>query len=109
MRQPPTVICLTLTAHLRGPTDRRPAFSLHNPGTVFPTLQTVFELLAHGPPDIGLAAVTTLLVSPPLVSLPLECVGDERPSLACLGPRSQALVRPRVPAPAYLAQSRPGT
>lgn len=103
------MICLTLTAHPRGPTDRRPAFSLHNPGTVFPTLQAVFELLAHGPPDIGPAAVTTLLVSHPLVSLPLERAGGEWPSLACLGPRSQALVRPCVAAPAYLAQSRPGT
>ena len=65
---------LTFTARLHIPTDLCPTFSSYKPGSVFGTLETVFETLVHSLPGAGLAEINSFLVSPLLVSLPLDFV-----------------------------------
>ena len=45
---------LTCTAHLHIPANLCPTFSLHKPGIIFSTLETVFETLVCCLPCVGL-------------------------------------------------------
>ena len=85
---------LTCPAHLPVPTDLCPTFSLHKAARIFVTLETVFEMLVCCLPDVSLTEINPFLLLPPLISLPLDSVRGEGPSLACLGHRSQVLVHP---------------
>ena len=66
------LINLTLTTQQHLPTDLCPTFSLYKPGSIFSTLETVFETLDRGIPGVGSTEINPFLVAPPLISLPLD-------------------------------------
>lgn len=69
-----TMIDLTFAAHLQVPTYLCPTFSLCKPGSIFSTLETASETLAHYLLGVGLTEINSFLVLPPLPSLPLDFV-----------------------------------
>jgi len=74
------------------PTHLCHTFSLYKPGSIFSILETIFEMLVHCLPGVGLTEINSFLVSPLLVSLPLDSVSREWVNLVCLGiPETGAL------------------
>ena len=84
---------LTFNAHLHVSTHLCPTFSLPKPGSIFDTLETVFELLVYCLPVVGLTEINPFLTYPPLVSLPLDFVSFEWPHHVW-DPRRQVLLYP---------------
>jgi len=97
MTEPKTMIDLTFTAHLHVPADLCPTFSLYKPGSIFSTLETAFGSLVPSFPSVGLTEINSFLVSPPLLSLPLNFVSGEWQSLVCLGPPEPGALVPLFP------------
>ena len=85
MTDPRTMFRLTFTAHLQAPTDLCPTLSFYKPTSIFSTLESVFETLAHCLPGGGLTEINPFLVLPPLVSLPLDFISGEWLNLVCSG------------------------
>ena len=86
-KTPPTIACKTMihltSTYLPIRTHLCPAFSLYKPRGIFSTLETVFEMLINFP-SVGLPEINSFLVSPPLVSLPLDFVSQEWLNPFCL-------------------------
>ena len=84
---------INLTIRLHVPTSLCPTFSLDKPRSIFSTLETVFEMLVFCLPGVGLTEINPFLVSPLLISLPVDFVSSEWPNLVCvvpLGPGASA-------------------
>lgn len=75
MIDPKTMINLTFTNQMQVPTKLYPTFFLYKPGGISSILETAFELLVCFFPRVGLIKIHSFLVSPPLVSLPLDVSG----------------------------------
>lgn len=78
------MINLTFTAHLHIPTDLGHTFSLYKSGSIFSTLETAERIICCLP-RVDLTEINSFLVSPPLVSLPLDFVRWEWLHLVCMG------------------------
>lgn len=73
----PHVIDLTFTAHQHLPTNLVPHFPCINQGEFSALWRQVFEALVHYLPSVGFTEVNSFLVSPLLISLPLNFVNGE--------------------------------
>lgn len=82
---PKTMINLIFSVQLHVPIDFGPTFFLYKPISIFSILEVAFSMLFCFP-SVGLTEVNSFLVSPPLVSLPLDFVNGEWPNLLCLRP-----------------------
>lgn len=68
--EPTTMIDLTRTAHPHVPTNLCPTFALYEPGHLFSSLGTVFDMSVRCLPGVGLTEINSFPMSPPLISLP---------------------------------------
>ena len=97
MIDPKTMIGPTFAAHLHVPTNLRPAFALFKLGCVLSTLETVSVTFVRCLPGIGLTEMNSFLVSPPLLSLPLDFPRGEWSNQVCLGSPEPAAFPPLHP------------
>lgn len=80
---------LTFTAHPRVPTDLCPPVSSCEPGSIWGTLEIVFETLGHCFPRVGLTDVDPFLGSPLLLSLPVDFISGQGRAGAVWDPQSR--------------------
>lgn len=90
-----------LTAHLRVPTNLWSTFFFCELRSIFSTLKNIFEMLVHCLPSVGPTEINSFVVSPPLVSLPLDFISSKWPNLISLGPLQPGTIVP----PQYLCSN----
>lgn len=61
-------------------------FRLNKPGSIFSSLETIFQTLVHNLPSVGLTKIISFLVLPPFIFLSLDFVSGKWQNLVHLGP-----------------------